>query len=188
MKEKKFFTVRNITLVGVLAACVFVLTKFISIPIPTPLDKTALSIGNAMCLLSALLFGPVIGGLSAGLGNALVDLSDPAWAPEFYITFLNKFLMAFVTGVVMHGVKLGSDRVRVWIAGLCGSVTYVLLYVAKNILKGVFVKGFTWQVAIVETCAAKLPVSLVNGVLAVICAAFLYFAMEKPLRRAHIVK
>lgn len=187
MKDRKFFTVRNITLVGVLSACVFALTKFISIPIPTPLGKTALSIGNAMCLLSSLLFGPLVGGLSAGLGNALVDLSDPAWAPEFYITFFNKFLMAFVTGLVMHGIRRGSDAVRVWVAGLCGTVTYVLLYLTKNILTGVFVKGFTWQVAIVETCIAKLPVSLVNGVLAVICAGFLYFALHKPLRQAHIV-
>ena len=31
-----------------------------------------------MCILSALLFGPVTGGLAAGVGNALVDLSDPA--------------------------------------------------------------------------------------------------------------
>ena len=74
----------------------FVLTKFISIPIPSPLGKTALSVGNAMCVLSALLFGPAVGGLAAGIGNALVDLTDPAWAPEFWITFINKFLMAFV--------------------------------------------------------------------------------------------
>ena len=93
---KHYFNTRNIALVGILAAIIFVLTKFISIPIPSPLGKTALSVGNAMCILSALLFGPVTGGLAAGIGNALVDLSDPAWAPEFWITFINKFLMAFV--------------------------------------------------------------------------------------------
>lgn len=188
MKKESFFTVRNITLVGVLAACVFVLTKFVSIPIPTPLGKTALSLGNAMCVLSAVLFGPVVGGLSAGLGNALVDLTDPAWASEFYITFINKFLMAFVAGIVMHRIHIGTDKVRVWIAGLAGAVTYTLLYVTKNIISGVYLKGFTWQVAILETLAAKLPVSLINGVLAVICAAFLYLALKTPLRRAHILK
>lgn len=65
MEQKKFFTVRNIALVGILAAMVFALTKFISIPIPSPLGKTALSVGNSMCLLSAMLFGPGIGGLAA---------------------------------------------------------------------------------------------------------------------------
>ena len=188
MKKNSVFSVRSITLIGVLAACVFVLTKFISIPIPTPLGKTALSLGNSMCILASLLFGPLIGGLSAGIGNALVDLTDPAWAPEFYITFINKFLMAYVAGLVMHYVKLGNDQLRVCIAGLCGAVTYTILYVAKNIISGVYIKGFTWAVAIVETLTVKLPVSLVNGVLAVVCATLLFFALREPLRRAHIIK
>ena len=188
MKKEKFFTVRNITLIGVLAACVFVLTKFVSIPIPTPLGKTAISLGNAMCVLAAALFGPLVGGLSAGLGNALVDLTDPAWAPEFYITFINKFMMAFATGLVMHYLHFGSEKLRVWLAGLAGTLTYAVLYVTKNILSGVYIKGFTWQVAIVETLTVKLPVTLVNGVLAVICAAFLYLALSIPLRRARIIR
>lgn len=188
MKKEKFFTVRNITLVGVLAACVFVLTKFVSIPIPSPLGKTALSLGNAMCVLAAVLFGPMVGGLSAGLGNALVDLSDPAWAPEFYITFINKFMMAYAAGAVMHYFRFGSEKVRVWLAGLAGAVTYAILYVAKNIISGVYIKGFTWQVSVIETLTVKLPVTLVNGVLAVICAAFLYLALKEPLRRAHVIK
>ena len=58
MKKNSVFSVRNITMVGVLAACVFVLTKFISIPIPTLLGKTALSVGNAMCILASFLFHP----------------------------------------------------------------------------------------------------------------------------------
>lgn len=186
-KMKKYFTVRNIALTGILAAMIFVLTKFVSIPIPSPLGKTALSVGNAMCLLAALLFGPLTGGLAAGIGNALVDLSDPAWAAQFWITFINKFLMAFVAGLLMHRVKLGSEKVRVWLAGLLGALTYCALYIAKNILEGVFVRGFTWEVTIVETLTTKLPVSLVNGVIAVICAALLYLVLKQPLRKAHVL-
>ncbi len=187
MEKKTFFTIRNIALVGVLAAMVFALTKFVSIPIPSPLGKTALSVGNAMCILSALLFGPGVGGLAAGIGNALVDLSDPAWAPEFWITFINKFLMAFVAGLIMHRVHVIGDKARLWIAGLCGSLTYCLLYVTKNILSGVLVKGFTWDVAIVETLTVKLPVTLVNGVIAMVCAGLLYLVLRQPLRKAHVL-
>ena len=189
MKKEKFLNVRNITLIGVLAAGIFVLTKFVSIPIPTPLGKTALSLGNSLCVLSAALFGPMVGGLAAGLGNALVDLSDPAWAQEFYITFINKFLMAFVAGVFMQKVKVLREEVRVWIAGLCGAVTYTVLYVAKNIILVLLhtVKEAQHD-AIVTVLATKLPVSLANGVLAVICSALLYLALRKPLRRAHIMK
>ncbi|MCI9444231.1 MAG: ECF transporter S component [Oscillospiraceae bacterium] len=184
---KKYFTTHNIVLTGVLAAAIFVLTKFISIPIPSPLGKTALSVGNAMCILSALLFGPITGGLAAGIGNALVDLSDPAWAPEFWITFINKFLMAFVAGLIMHRVKLGGDNLRVWFAGLLGSLTYCLLYVTKNIISGVFVKSFTWDVAVMETLTVKLPVTLANAIIAMVCAALLYMALRQPLRKAHVI-
>ena len=128
---KKYFTVRNIALTGILAAIIFVLTKFISIPIPSPLGKTALSVGNAMCILASLLFGPVTGGLAAGIGNALVDLSDPAWAPEFWITFINKFMMAFVAGIIMKKADL-KENIRIWVAGMLGALTYSFLYVVKN--------------------------------------------------------
>ena len=187
MDKNRYFTVNRVVLIGVLAAMVFVLTKFISIPIPSPLGKTALSVGNAMCLLSSLLFGPVVGSLSAGIGNALVDLSDPAWAPEFWITFINKFMMALVAGLLMHKVRLGGEKLRAWGASLAGSLAYCLLYVIKNILSGYLVKGFTWQVAIAETVTVKLPVTLANAVIATVCAALLYLAMKPALRRAHIV-
>ncbi len=187
MEKKKYFTIHNITLVGVLAAAIFVLTKFVSIPIPSPLGKTALSVGNAMCILSALLFGPVTGGLAAGIGNALVDLMDPTWAADFWMTFINKFLMTFVAGIIMHKVRFGHENVRTWLAGLGGTLTYCLLYVTKNILSGVLVRGFTWQVAAVETLSVKLPVTLVNGVIATVCAALLYPALKIPLKKGHVL-
>ena len=173
-------------LVGVLAAMVFAMT-YVGIDIPSPLGKTKLHFGNVMCLLSALLFGPQIGALAAGFGSALFDLQDPAWAPEFWITFINKFAMAFVAGWIMHRISLGSDKVRVWFAGLAGSLTYCLLYVTKNILSGHFIKGFTWQAALGETLLAKLPVTLANGVIAVICAAILAITLQPVLRKAHVL-
>lgn len=186
-KKQSLFSTRSIALIGVLAAMVFALTKFISIPIPSPLGKTALSVGNSMCILSALLFGPTVGGLAAGIGNALVDLSDPAWAPEFWITFINKFAMAYAAGLIMHRLRLGSEHLRVWLAGLGGALSYCLLYVAKNIVSGILVKGFTPQVAIVETLTLKLPVTLVNAVIAVVCAGALYLVLKPSLRRAHVL-
>ena len=187
MDKKKYFSVHNIALIGILAAMIFALTKFISIPIPSPLGKTALSVGNAMCILSALLFGPITGGLAAGVGNALVDLSDPAWAPEFWITFINKFLMAFVAGLIMKKVDL-KENIRIWVAGLLGALTYCLLYVTKNIISGVFVKGFTWDVAILETLSLKLPVTLANAIIAMVCAGLLYLALKQPLKKAHVLQ
>ena len=171
-------------LIGVMAAMVFALT-YVGIDIPTALGKTKLHFGNVMCLLSALLFGPVTGGLAAGIGSALFDLMDPVWAPECWITFLNKFCMAFAAGYLAR--KLPEGRYRPWAAALGGSLIYSLLYIGKNTLDALVVKGFTWQVTKVEVLAAKVPVTVVNGLLAVICAALLYTALQPALRKAHVL-
>jgi len=184
--KQKFFTVKNIAVLGLLTALVFVMT-YIGIDIPSPLGKTKLHFGNVMCLLSSLLFGPGIGALAAGCGSALFDLQDPVWAPEFWMTFINKYSMSLVAGLIMHKLHFGSDKLRVWIAGLCGSVTYCILYVTKNILSGVLIKGFGWDVAITETLVTKVPVTLVNGVLAVICASVLTLALRPALKKARIL-
>lgn len=188
MKQEKKLSVRNIALTGILAAAVFVLTKFVSIPIPSPLGKTAISCGNAMSILAALLFGPLTGGLAAGIGNALVDLSDPAWAPEFWITFINKFLMAFVAGWIFHMAHSNGGKIWLWAASACGALTYSVLYVTKNILSGVFVKGFTWDVSILETLTVKLPVTLVNAVIAAVCASAFYLILRSPLQKARVLR
>lgn len=180
--SKKFFTVQRLTIVGVLAAMVFVFT-FLGFDIPSPLGQTKLHLGNMMCVLSGLLFGPLTGGLAAGIGSALYDLQNPAWAPEFWITFINKFALAFVTGLVMR-CKFWKDGLRVWVAGVAGVSAYCVLYCTKNILSGVFVKGFTWEVSIIETLSVKLPTTFVNGVIAVICGGLLWAAIRPALRRA----
>ena len=64
---------------------------------------------------------------------------------------------------------------------------YCLLYVAKNILSGVLVKGFTWDVAVIETLTVKLPVTLVNAIIAMVCAGLLYFVLKQPLQKAHVL-
>lgn len=186
MEQKRSFGTQQIALVGVLAAMVFALT-YIGIDIPSPLGVCKIHFGNIMCLLSALLFGPMTGGLAAGIGSALYDLTNPAWAPEFWITFINKFAMAYVAGVLYRHLGGLSQQNRTWISGLGGSLTYSFLYLSKNILSGRFVKGFTWEVALVETATVKLPVTLINGVMAVIFASLLCLALRPALRRAHIL-
>ena len=99
MKKNK---VRQFAFIGVMAALVFVTTNFLSIKIPVGAGQTQIHMGNVMCILSGLLFGPVSGGLASGIGSMLVDLMNPAWAPEFWITFINKFVMGFVAGLISH--------------------------------------------------------------------------------------
>ena len=92
--------VQRLVLIGLLAALVFVFT-YIGFDVPSPLGKAKVHMGNVMCLLGGLLFGGVPGGLAAGIGSGLFDLMDPAWAPEFWVTAINKFVMGFVAGVAV---------------------------------------------------------------------------------------
>lgn len=186
MEKKKFFSVRNIALLGVLTALVFVMT-YIGIDIPSPLGKTKLHFGNVMCLLSGLVFGPGIGALAAGCGSALFDLQDPVWAPEFWITFINKAAMTLVAGLIMHRCRFGTEKTRVWAAGLCGTLTYCVMYVLKNIFSGHFIKGFSWEIAVTETLVTKLPVTCINGVMAVVVAGVLTLALRPSLKKAHLL-
>ena len=184
--KNKFLSTRNLCILGLMTALVYVMTM-VHIDIPSPLGKAMIHFGNIMCLLSALLFGPGLGAIAAGAGSGLFDLMDPVFAPTFWITMITKAIMALVAGLIMHKVRFGKDSVRVWIAGLCGSVTYCVLYVTKNILEGALVKGFSWKVAITETLITKVPVTLFNGVVAVICAGVLTLSLRPALRRAKLL-
>ena len=80
MTQQKKFSTYDLVIVGVMAALVFAATFFLKIgPIPTPVGPTQIKLANALCLLAGMLFGGVRGGLAAGIGSALFDLSNPAF-------------------------------------------------------------------------------------------------------------
>lgn len=53
----KKVSIKEIALIGIMAAAVYVSSAFLQIPIPTAIDNTRLHMGNVMCLLSGLLLG-----------------------------------------------------------------------------------------------------------------------------------
>ena len=142
MEKKKYFTVYRMAVVGLMSALVFACT-FIHIDVPVPMsNKVMIHFGNIMSLLSALLFGPVTGGLSAGLGSAIYDLTDPVYAPEAWITFLMKFAMAWTAGMIAHSGKAhGEQKGKNILAAVCGAGTYVVLYGCKTLVMQRFVMG-----------------------------------------------
>ena len=180
---KKKFSLVQIVYIGVMAALVCAVTFF-----RFPLLGSKVHFANAMCLLSGLLMGAVPGGLAAGIGSALYDLQDPAWAPEFWLTFLNKFTMSLVAGLMMRALKRLPDGVKVWISGICGILAYCILYTAKNLFyNGMVIFGLEWKQAMTVFLTTKLPVTLVNGVIAVLCAGALCLALKPALKKARLV-
>lgn len=171
MKKMK---TKDITLTGIIAAAVYVSSAFLQIPIPTAIGSTRLHMGNVMCLLSGMLLGAVPGGLAAGIGSMLFDLTSPAYIASAPFTFVFKFLMAWVCGRII-GERKGKLR---FVGGaLAGSLTYVLLYVSKSFIRDRFVLGLPFQ-AVTLTVAQKAVASGINALIAVLVAVPLGLALK----------
>jgi len=180
------FGVRDIVVVGLMAALTFVFTMFFRIDIPTPLGKTMLHLGNVMCLLSGLLFGPVRGGLAGGIGSMMYDLFDPLFISESWITFINKFLMSFVAGKIYHSKKEKEpSKARLFVAAIVGGLTYVVLYTAKQIIFKYFIAGEAWG-AVISSLAIKVPTSVINNTIAAVASALLNIGLRPALKKAHL--
>lgn len=178
---KRKFTMRQMTLTGLMAAAVYVASAFLQIPIPTAIDNTRLHMGNVMCLLSGLLLGPWLGGLSAGIGSMFFDLTNPAYIASAPFTFLFKFLMAWVCGKI---ASLSRPRRSICFltGGLCGSVLYVILYLSKSFIEHYFVLRLPME-AVLLTLSQKAIVSGVNAVVAVCVAVPLGLSLRPVIIR-----
>ncbi len=170
MEER--FNIKKITLIGVMAAVVFVASQ-IQIQVPAGLGVTRVHIGNGFCLLCGLLLGPFAGGLSSGLGSAFFDLLNPIYLTSAPFTFAFKFLMAYVCGKIAYFGRSNADDMK---KNLLGSVTgaflYVVLYLSKSYFKDIFVKGLPQTGAIAAT-VTRLWASTVNAIVGVIIALIL---------------
>ena len=179
---RKRLDVRTLAIVGVLSALIFALST-ISIPIG---DISRIHFGNIMCLLGGLLFGPGIGGISAGIGSMLYDFTNPLYTPEFWITFLTKFAMGFVAGMLSRALK---DRLptllRYTVAGLAGSFTYLALYVLKSVIMQHYVYGNAWAV-VWPLVGGKALISGINGVVAVVASVMLAPVLRAALKAAKL--
>ncbi len=135
-KEKHFrgyFLPNNVvvtSIIGIFAALICVLTMMI--PIPIPATQGYINIGDAAVVISGLLFGPLIGGLSGGIGSALADifLNYPIYAPA---TLIIKGLEGFLVGIIANPKKLKSDY-RDILGVLIGGFTMVIGYFLYEII------------------------------------------------------
>ncbi|MFW9819818.1 MAG: ECF transporter S component [Candidatus Thorarchaeota archaeon] len=88
-----------ISMIGIFIALNFVITYWLQIPIPA--TGGYINIGDVAVMFTALLFGPIIGGLAGGLGPMLSDLFSPyiIYAPA---TLIIKCIEGFLIGVISN--------------------------------------------------------------------------------------
>ena len=179
--NKRKITLYDIVAVGLLAAFVFIATFLFKIKTPTPGGSTMVKLGNGICLLAGTLLGGWRGGLAAGIGCALFDLTDPEYAPTAYVTFLRYFIMAGLCGLISHwGGANGRRTIRNLVAAIAGALTYSTLYIGGKIM-GMMLAGSAFVPA-VAGCAASIASSLINAVVGVIVAMLLTPALQKALQ------
>jgi len=183
MNNRKFSTFK-VVFVGMMAAVVCVVTLF-----RFPLLGTKVHFANAMCLLSGLLFGPLLGGLSAGFGSALYDMLLGGYPiDEVLVTFVSKFLMAWVCAKIAYaGDAKAENHAKNVFACVIGALTYVALYMLKQYVYKHFISGMELE-ATYAVMLSKLPGSLINAAAAMIVTTPLYAVLRAALKRAGLLR
>lgn len=186
MRNEKVY---KLTLTALMAALSYVVFTFLQIKIALPGgDATSLHLGNAVCVLGALLLGGVYGGLGGAIGMTIGDLLDPVYIIYAPKTFLLKFCIGLITGLVAH--KLGkispsndTKHVFKWtlIASICGMVFNMIFdplvgYFYKRVIIG--------KPAAEVTLAWNITATSINAVLSVIAAVAIYMALRPALRKS----
>ena len=177
----KKLTTQKMVLMALFTALVYIFSRFFQIPIVTPLGQTRFHLGNVFCLLSGLLMGPVFGGFAAGIGSALFDLFDPVYITSAPITFITKFAMAFVAGIIYKRGKEKISTSRLVLANFLGQITYVFLYLLKTFIKNKYILDFTMEATMAEIIQ-KGTVSMINAVISIIVATIIAIPLLKTVK------
>ena len=94
---------KKVTLAALTGALSYVVFTFLRIDIPIGVTKTSIHLANAIVVLGAELIGGVWGGLGGAVGLSISDLFT-GYATSAPKTFLMKFLIGLIAGVIAHRV------------------------------------------------------------------------------------
>lgn len=182
MEHKQTISTKRIAVTALMAALTIV-GSAIRITIPVDIaGTTSFHLGNIMCALSGILLGPWLGGLAAGLGSFLYDMTNPMYVSEAWITFLMKGAYGLFPGLVMLLWKNNWGYIKAGIASASGAVVYAVLYLLKNYYKCVWIKFMPHEAAMLAV-AGKVPATIFNAVVAIIFAPILAVAIRKALEK-----
>ena len=133
MGNKTNALVFKITITSVFAALCFI-SLFLRIPIPSPVGKPYIHLGNLIVILVSLLFGGPIGALAGAIGMGLFDIVDGygIWTIK---TVVLKLLMGLICGFVYYRLSKNKNKeVNISLRTLILSVFFVLLGLISLIL------------------------------------------------------
>ncbi|WP_455719573.1 ECF transporter S component [Agathobacter sp.] len=183
--------VQKLTLTALMAALSYVIFTFLQIKITLPGGgATSFHLGNAVCVLAALLLGGVYGGIGGAIGMTIGDLLDPIYITGAPKTFFLKFMIGLITGIVAHKfgkITCSKDKKHVlkWT---------ILAAVAGMLFNFIFdpIVSYFYDMLILGKPMAQLKIvwsvttTGVNAVISVIAATIVYMALRPVLIKANL--
>ena len=184
--------INKIAMTGLFAALSYVVFTFLQFKITLPGgDATSIHLGNAVCVLGALLLGGFYGGLGGAIDMTIGDLLDPVYVIYAPKTLILKMCIGLITGLVAHRIgKIGqsgdSKHIFRWslAAAVCGLGFNV---VADPLL------GYYYKLLIIGKPAASLALSWniastsINAVISTIVAVGLYMPLRRGLAKSGLL-
>ena len=193
--QKKNETVVKLAQTALIAALCYVCFTFLQIKIPLPGgDATSLHIGNAVCVLGALLLGGWYGGLAGAIGMGIADIMDPVYITVAPKTFILKLCIGLIVGLVAHRVaKINESAVKKYVFkwSVLASIAGLAFNVVADPLVGYFYKQYVLgQPQEVASILAKwsTATTFVNAVVSVILVAVVYNAVRPVLIKSGLLK
>ena len=189
----KKFSVREIAIIGLMAALSYVAYLF---RVPFMGTGSSFHLGNTFTALTALLLDGVSGGLAGAIGLSIADIAagDPGYAVT---TFILKFIIGLVCGVVAHKVLHLHDRdpktmSKARYLGIVGASAFsgLLVNVFTDPFLGYFRNRFIFGLdPDITTVFAKVAsgVTLVNSIFSCVCCVVLFLAIYPALKKAHLL-
>lgn len=189
MRNKR---VLKIVMVGLVAALSYVVFTFLQIKITLPGgDATSIHLGNAVCVIGALLLGGFYGGLGGALGMTIGDLLDPIYIIYAPKTFILKLCIGLITGFVAHSIchiNDEADSKKVFRKVLAASICGLLFNVIFDPLVGYFYKLLILGKPAAElTLAWNVASTTINAVTSTIVSVVLYMALRPALRKSGLL-
>lgn len=193
--NKQNSTILKLAETAILAALCFVAFTFLQIKIPVPGgDATSLHIGNAFCVLGALLLGGWYGGLAGAAGMTIADLMDPIYIVGAPKTFVLKLCIGLITGLVAHRIAKineSTDRKYVMKWSIIAAVAGLGFNVIADPVVGYFYKQYILgQPQQMADVLAKMSAvaTFINAVVSVVLVGFLYNAVRPALIKMQVLR
>ena len=188
-------TVMKIAQTALFAALCYVIFTYLQIKIPMPGgDATSIHLGNAFCVLAALLLGGWYGGLAGAIGMGIADVMDPIYITGAPKTFILKLCIGLITGLVAHKIAKineSTDKKYIFKWSLLASIAGLAFNVIADPIVGYFYKQYILgqpQQMAEDLAKWREAATYVKAILSTIVVVIIYNALRPALAKSGMLE